>query len=112
MANLHSHAVTDDASLETLRKLVPAEECSSQSSYFRLVVSLLDAQQADVLVAKFCRLALEAYEEETETLSRPPIDEQPAWLKELHYKEFRSYTAVGLYEEAYTVMMKMPFKTT
>lgn len=72
-------------------------------------MSAFDGREADISVARYCKLAIEAFEANASPQGNP--DEQPTWVRDLWAKQFRCLTAVGEFDAAYACMMSLPVQS-
>jgi hypothetical protein len=88
---------------------VLAELCPVQDlpSYYRQVVQHFSNTGSEELIARFCKLAIEATTGAAEEAGQDWTKDSS--IRVLSYKLFQSLTSLGEYDEAYTTLMAMPY---
>ncbi|KAG0149461.1 hypothetical protein CROQUDRAFT_39766 [Cronartium quercuum f. sp. fusiforme G11] len=86
-----------------LARVLPPEAAMSLRAYYNYVVGVLEVTGADLAVARFCQLALDeedGYEEN---------EGSRALTGELWTKLFKCFVNLRLWDDAYTVLISIPF---
>lgn len=94
----------DDEAREALTLVLPREVESSLARYYAHVVALFVPTPFDTAIARFAQLALAALETEG---TKDELAEKDLWTK-----LFRSYAALAQYDQAYQVVMSIPYHDT
>ncbi|GAA5977403.1 hypothetical protein JCM11641_000087 [Rhodosporidiobolus odoratus] len=94
----------EETAFSDLAHLLPSSISSSPSRFYIHLVHLFLPTSFEAAVAHFAHLALESLEEEG---IKDEVTEKDLWVK-----VFRSYAAIGAFEQAYEAIMAAPYHET
>jgi len=76
------------------------------------MIKIFDAQHADRQVADACKLAIQAHTDDSRDDSDMDTSSSSStWLQEVWYKAFRALVNISSYDEAYSTMLSIPYKS-